>query len=112
MTLLGRALAATDVPPVVAVLNSCESLAGCEPLLTVVPVVIGVSAKVSDLAANLFASQFYAAIANAQSVGAAIRQAGVRVDLAGLGEGWKLASRTIPDIDLDELVLVKVLEER
>jgi CHAT domain len=104
--LLGRALGATDTPPKLLVLNSCESLDGANALLGVVPVVIGMSASVSDLAAAVFAARFYSAIASAQSVAAALEQAAVAVDMAGLGEGWMPDAVVREGVDLGGLVLV------
>jgi len=108
--LLRRALAATDTPPVVLVLNSCDSLDGADVILDVVPVVVGMASTVSDLGAATFAARFYAAIASAQSVEAAVKQAAVGVDLAVLDddEGWMPDVLVRDDIDLSELVLVRV----
>ena len=104
--LLARALAATDQPPRLLVLNACESLGGAENLLPAVPVVIGMADSISDLAANAFSTRFYAAIADGQSVGAALRQAAVAVDMLQLSEGWKPDVVARQDVDLDQLVLV------
>src|SRR5690606_3160381 len=67
--LLVDALGATDQPPQLLVLNACDTLAGTEVILPAVPVVIGMTDDVPDMAAILFAQQFYAAIASGQSVG-------------------------------------------
>jgi hypothetical protein len=105
--LLGRALGATDTPPKLLVLNACDSLDGADALLGVVPVVIGMSASVSDLGAAVFAARFYSTIASAQSVDAALKQAAVAVDMAGLGEGWMPDAVVRDDVDLGGLVLVR-----
>jgi hypothetical protein len=63
-----KALRATDTPLKLLVLNACDTLDGADVLLDVTPVVIAMSAGVSDLAAAVFAARFYAAIASAQSV--------------------------------------------
>jgi hypothetical protein len=108
--LLRRALAATDTPPVALVLNSCDSLDGADVVLDVVPVVIGMASSISDLGAATFAARFYAAVASAQSVEAAVKQGAVGVDLAVLDddEGWMPDVLVRDDIDLSELVLVRV----
>ncbi|MGH2728308.1 MAG: CHAT domain-containing protein [Actinomycetota bacterium] len=105
--LLARALAATDSPPNLLVLNSCDSLDGADVLLDVVPAVIGMAEEISDVGAQLFAARFYSAIASAQSVGAAIEQGAVAVDLVGLDEGWKPDALTREGLDLHEMVLVQ-----
>lgn len=105
--LLARALAATDSSPKLLVLNSCDSLDGAEVVLDVVPAVIGMTAGISDVAAQVFAARFYSAIASAQSVGTAIAQAAVAVELLGLDEGWKPDALTREGLDLHELILVQ-----
>lgn len=106
--LLSRALGATSTPPVLLVLNGCDTLDGAEVLLDAVAVVIATAASISDLAASIFASKFYAAIAAAQPIGAAVDQGAVSVDLAGLSEGWKHHVLARPDLDVDQRVLVEV----
>ena len=108
--LLRRALAATDTPPLALVLNSCDSLDGADVILDVVPVVIGMASSISDLGAATFAARFYAAVASAQSVQAAVKQGAVGVDLAVLDddEGWMPDVLVRDDIDLSELVLVRI----
>lgn len=104
--LLARALGATDVPPVLVVLNGCDTLAGAEVLLQSTAVIVAMASSISDLAASVFAAKFYAAIAAAQSVGTAVQQASVSVDLAGLDEGWKLDVIARTDVDTTQRVLV------
>lgn len=41
--LLGKLLEATEFPPPLVVLNSCESLAGADSLLQTVPTVVAMS---------------------------------------------------------------------
>jgi hypothetical protein len=67
---------------------------------------------VTDLAASAFAARFYAGIASAQPVGAALRQGAVALDFAGLGEGWKPSLLARGDVEVDDVVvLVKVPTE-
>jgi hypothetical protein len=109
--LLAKALGATDEPPVLLVLNGCDTLDGAEVLLDSTPVIIAMATEITDLAANLFARRFYAAIASAQPVGAAVRQGSVALELAGTNEGLSPSLLARPDVDLDKLVLVKVAPE-
>ncbi len=106
--LLGRALAATATPPVLLVLNGCDTLEGAEVLLDTTPVVIAMATEITDLAAATFAARFYAAIASAQSVQAALEQGALAVDFLGLHEGWKPSYLIRKDVSLFELVLVTV----
>jgi len=105
--LLARALGATTSPPVLLVLNGCDTLEGAEVLLEKTAVVIATGASISDLAGSVFAAKFYAAIAAAQSIGAAVDQATFAIDAAGLGEGWKHDALARPDVDVDQRVLVQ-----
>ncbi len=106
--LLARALGATDTPPVLVVLNGCDTLDGADVLLESTAVVIATASSISDLAASVFAAKFYAAIAAAQTIDSALQQGSVSVDLAGLGEGWKLQVLSREDEDPAQRVLVYV----
>lgn len=105
---LTRALAATATPPVLLVLNGCDTLDGAEVLLNATPVVVAMATDVTDLAAVAFATRFYAAIASAQPVRAALDQAAVGLDLLGLDEGWKPRCVVRDGVSLEDLVLVKI----
>ncbi|MBF6455531.1 CHAT domain-containing protein [Nocardia cyriacigeorgica] len=109
--LLTRALGATDTPPRLAVLNACESLSGADDLLQTVPIVIGMSDTISDVASIVFASQFYSAIASAQSVSMALEQARVRMDAASLQDSHLPELRTRDDVDPSTVILVKPLAD-
>ena len=105
--LLRRLLASTDVPPRLLVLNACESLAGAGDLLQSVPTVIAMADSIDDASAVVFAAQFYAAIASAQSVESAFNQAKIAIE-AGSLDGAELPEvRARDDIDLATLVLVR-----
>jgi CHAT domain-containing protein len=84
--LLAETLAATDSPPKLLVLNACDTLTGAEELLKAVEVVIAMSASISDLGAATFATQFYAAIASAQSTAVALRQGKIAMRGASLSD--------------------------
>jgi hypothetical protein len=106
--LLARALGATSTPPVLLVLNGCDTLKGAEVLLGSTAAVIATASSITDLAATVFATKFYAAIAAAQTIGAAVDQATFAIDVAGLDEGWKLDVLARDDIDVDERVLIQL----
>jgi hypothetical protein len=106
--LLARALGATAEPPKLLVLNGCDTLDGAEVLLEVTPVVIAMATEISDLAASAFAARFYAAVAAAQPIGPALRQAAVVLDLMGLDEGWKPNVLSRDNVAIDDMALVQV----
>jgi CHAT domain len=109
--LLAKALGATGDPPTVLVLNGCDTLDGAEVLLESTPVIIAMASDITDLAASVFATRFYAAIASAQPVGAAVQQGSVALDFAGTNEGWKPHLLARDDVELDKVVLVRVAPE-
>jgi hypothetical protein len=106
--LLARALGATSTPPLLVVLNGCDTLEGAEVLLDASPVVVAMSSTITDLAAAAFAARFYGAVASAQPVSAAIQQGAVALDLLGLDEGWKPRFIARDDVSLEELILVEL----
>jgi hypothetical protein len=69
------------------------------------------ASDITDLAASVFATRFYAAIASAQPVGAAVQQGSVALDFAGTNEGWKPHLLARDDVELDKVVLVRVAPE-
>ena len=108
--LLMEALAASDDPPKMLVLNACDTLNGADKILPAVPVVIAMSEAVLDTTAQLFAFSLYAAIASGQSVGAALRQARVRIKAALPDEPAEaeLPQHVTRDgVDVDSLVFVR-----
>lgn len=84
--LLARALGATDHPPRVIVLNSCNSSSAEKVLVPLAKIVIAMQASVTDVAATAFAQRFYAAIASGQSVDAAFKQGQIAVEAVSIGE--------------------------
>ncbi|UWU78165.1 CHAT domain-containing protein [Bradyrhizobium huanghuaihaiense] len=84
--LLAKALAATDHPPRVVVLNSCHSSGARKPLLKLGIIVISMKTSISDIGAVAFAPRFYAALAGGQSVQAAFRQGAVAVENVSITE--------------------------
>ena len=79
------AVAATDEPPLLVVLNSCRSAAQIDRLVDrVVPFAIGMTEEIADGEAIVYAAQFYAAVANGQSVEASHLSGQAALQLAGL----------------------------
>jgi hypothetical protein len=83
---LKMALGATDRPPTLVVLNACDSLEDAEALLEVVDVVIGMTAKIEDSSAIIFAKRFYAALASGQSIIHSLEQARAAMEAAAMGD--------------------------
>jgi hypothetical protein len=108
--LFARALAATDTPPGLVILNGCDTVEGANVLLNTTAVIIATADSIGDLAASTFAAKFYAAIASGQSIGASVEQGKVAVDFMGLGEGWKHDVLARTDVDAAQQVLVKLPE--
>jgi len=79
-------MGATDSPPRVIVLNSCESSAARKMVLTVAKVVVSMSVSITDVAATAFAQQFYAALASGQSIKKAFEQGKIAVEAVSLSE--------------------------
>ncbi len=84
--LLGKALAATDNPPDVIVLNACNSTGARKALLGTAKAIIVMEDTVTDIAAVAFARQLYGAIASGLSLQAAFDQARVAVEFVSFGE--------------------------
>lgn len=104
---LAKALGAIEQPPQIVILNACDTLDGAEVLLESVPVVAATTRSITDLAATVFASRFYAAIAAGRSVRHALDQAKVAIDMLAGGAGDVIESLARDDVDLTELVLVR-----
>lgn len=104
--LLADALAATDSPPILLVLNACDTLTGAKVLLNAVKAVVAMSDSISDIGAATFAAQFYAAIANGQPISASLRQGRVAMKAAMLADANlpKIIHRK--DVNPAKLVLV------
>ena len=84
--LLGRALAATDTPPSVIVLNACQSAGASKALLPAAKAIIVMQDSITDLAATAFANKFYGAIASGQSLQAAFDQGKIAVEVVSNNE--------------------------
>lgn len=79
------AVKATDEPPLLVLLNSCGSAAQIDEIVErVAPFAIGMAGEIDDGDAITYAAQFYAAVANGQSIRSAHESAVAALELAGL----------------------------
>jgi hypothetical protein len=81
---LKKALGSTDERPTLVVLNACDSLRDAEQLLEVVDVVIGMTSKIDDSSAIIFAKRFYAALASGQSIIHSLGQAKAAMEVTAM----------------------------
>lgn len=72
--LLAKAIGATDTPPEVIILCSCDGSGAEKSLLQTAKATIVMSKSISDLAATAFACGFYSAVAGGQSLKSAFAQ--------------------------------------
>lgn len=106
-----NAIRATDDPPLLVLLNSCNSASQIDELVEqVVPFAIGMADTITDGDAINYAAQFYAAIANGQSINSSHLSGKVRLELDGL-EGAELPTLAwAADVDPTTTILVKPTE--
>lgn len=106
---LARALAATERPPELLVLNACGSLQGAAMVLPTVPVVVGLPESLLDTPAIVFAQHFYAAVASGQSVGAAFMHGKAKSAAVLLADDASEPPACVSreDVDLSSLLLVR-----
>lgn len=102
------AIEGTDDPPLLVLLNSCHSAAQIEYLVAqAVPFAIGMADSIEDGDAINYAAQFYAAIANGQSIRSSHLSAQAALELAGL-EGAELPTLAwAHDVDPATTILVE-----
>lgn len=105
------AVRATDTPPLLVLLNSCNSAAQIDQLVNdVAPFAIGMADEINDGDAITYAAQFYAAVANGQSIQSSHFSAQAALELGGL-EGAELPTLAwADDVDPSITVLVKPAE--
>lgn len=103
-----RAMEAPDTPPVLVVLNACNSAAHLRSLLGKVAVAIGMSDSIGDADALVFATRFYGSLAEGQSVAAALATARVDMEMNGLPDHDLPALEALRGIDPSLVHLVKV----
>lgn len=104
--LINKILAATDKRPRLVVFNACDTLVGAEQFLDTVEAVVAMSSSIGDVAAALFAGQFYRAIASKQSIASAVAQGKNAIEIAQLGD-FDLPTPLVRDgLELGKLMLV------
>lgn len=102
-----NAVAATDTPPLLVVLNSCNSASQIDALVDrVAPFAIGMSVEIGDGDAITYAAQFYAAVANGQSIQSAHLLGRAALELAGLAGQDLPTLAHADDVDPSQTVLV------
>ncbi len=102
-----NAVAATDDPPLLVLLNSCSSAAQIDGLVDrVVPFAIGMTDEIEDVDAITYATQFYAAVANGQSIRSAHLSAQAALELAGLSGAALPSLAHAIDVDPASTILV------
>ncbi|MBU8579004.1 hypothetical protein [Brevibacterium luteolum] len=103
-----RAIAATDDPPLLVLLNACKSAAQIDQLVAeVVPFAIGMADSIDDGDAINYAAQFYASIANGQSVRSAHLSGQAALEMAGLDGAELPTLAAAADVDPGAAILVK-----
>lgn len=102
-----RAIRATDDPPLLVLLNSCRSSAQIDDLVAqVVPFAIGMADSIEDADAINYAAQFYAAVANGQSINSSHLSGQAALELAGLESADLPTLVWAPDVDPRTAILV------
>ncbi len=105
-----QAVRATDDPPLLVVLNSCKSAAQIDALvIDTCPFAIGMADSIDDGDAISYAAQFYAAVANGQSIKSAHLSGQAALALAGLSGAELPTLAWASDVDPSNAVLVAPL---
>ena len=107
-TAFSSAVRACDESPLLVLLNSCKSAAQLPDLVRdEIPLAIGMADEIDDGDAITYAAQFYAAVANGQSVGSSHASARAALELGGL-DGAELPTLVAADgVDPRTVVLVR-----
>ncbi len=111
-TAFANAIRATDDPPLLVFLNSCRSVSQAGSLVGgVAPFAIGMADAIEDADAIAYAAQFYAAVANGQSIGSAHLSGKAALELSGLS-GQELPTLAhADDVDPFATILVRPPEQ-
>lgn len=104
------AVEAPDDPPLLVVLNACESAAQLSDLIGRIPAAIGMTDSVGDIDAITFATRFYRSVAEGQSVAAALALARADMEMNGLPDHDLPTLVTVPGLDPSDLRLVVLLD--
>lgn len=106
-----RAIQATDDPPLLVLLNSCKSASQIDSLVSqLVPFAIGMADSIEDGDAINYAAQFYAAIANGQSINSAHLSGQAALELAGLNGAELPTLASASDVDPAKTILVEAFK--
>ncbi|MBG6219092.1 hypothetical protein IWX75_003583 [Arthrobacter sp. CAN_A6] len=106
-----NAVQATDTPPQLVLLNSCNSASQIDELVsTVTPFAIGMADSIDDVDAINYAARFYASIANGQSIDAAHRAGRSALELAGLDGATLPTLAAADDADATIAILVQPVD--
>lgn len=105
-SLINDVVSATNEVPALLVFNACDTLNGADIFLQNVSAVVAMSDSIDDAAAVFFATRFYAAIANGQSVGAALKQGKLILKAAKFADADFPTALCKPGIDLDKLTFL------
>ncbi len=92
-------LESTDEAPTLVVLNACSSAAHLDSLLGKITMAVGMDDTIGDVDAIVFATRFYATLAEGQSVEAALTTARVDMKLNGLPDHDLPTLRAVAGID-------------
>lgn len=102
------AVRACDEPPLLVLLNSCNSAAQLPDLVrNEIPLAIGMADEIDDADAITYAAQFYAAVANGQSVGSSHESARAALELGGLAGSELPTLAAAEGVDPKGVVLVR-----
>lgn len=102
-----HAIAATDDPPLLVLLNACNSAAQISQLVAdVTPFAIGMTDSIADGDAINYAAQFYASVANGQSIRSAHLAGQAALELAGLNGPELPTLAAAPGVDPATTILV------
>jgi hypothetical protein len=102
------AVKATDDSPLLVVLNSCHSAHQVRGVVEqVAPFAIGMADEIGDGDAISYAAQFYAAVANGQSIHSAHLSGQAALQLAGLAGAELPTLAWADDVDPTTAVLVR-----
>lgn len=107
-TAFSKAIRATDDPPLLVFLNACNSAAQIDDLVAEgVPFAIGMADEIQDADAINYAAQFYASVANGQSINSAHLAGQAALELAGLDGADLPALAHALDLDPTRAILVR-----
>ena len=105
--LIASTLATVSESLQLVVFNSCFSESQAKAVTDHVPIAVGMSAPIGDLAAEIFAGQFYSSLGFGRSVKKAFDQAIQQLRLEGVREAHIPQLIARGGVDPDEIILVR-----